>query len=156
LLKKAKKEFLHTALDTTGFISWELLQGLLELVDLVLYDVKHLDSISHLQWTGRDNHLILENLKKIAASERPDVWIRVAVIPGFNDSKKHVRALKKFFAEVHPQKISLLPYHIWGLNKYEKLGSLYQLQEVPLLKEEEMGWIRDELADCGVQVEVGR
>lgn len=156
LLKEAKTESLHTTLDTTGFISWELFQELLEYVDLILYDVKHLDPGPHLQWTGIDNHPILKNLKRIAATEKSKIWIRFAVIPGFNDTKKHIEDLKNFVAEVHPQKISLLPYHTWGLSKYEKLGALYQLQEVQPPREEEMAWIKGELADCGPEVEVGR
>jgi pyruvate formate lyase activating enzyme len=71
LLKRAREDGIHTALDTTGFAKWEIIESVLPYVDLVLFDVKVPDNVKHKKWTGVSNTLILENLKKIAATGTP-------------------------------------------------------------------------------------
>ena len=88
LLRRSKKEGLHTALDTCGAASWKTMQTLLEYTDLVLYDIKCLDAAAHRKATGKSNELILENLRKIAVSR--ETWIRIPLAPGFNDSEEEV------------------------------------------------------------------
>ena len=84
LFERCKREGLHTTLDTCGCAPWPSIRELLEYVDLVLFDIKHLDAAKHAEATGRDNRLILENAKRIA--KRKPMRVRVPLIPGFNDS----------------------------------------------------------------------
>ena len=124
-LRACKERSLSTALDTCGHAPWEVLEGVLAYTDLVLFDVKHLDPEMHRQGTGVRNDLILANLRKTTASGRARVWIRIPLIPGYNDSEEHSRAVAKLLAELPVEKISLLDYHEWGKPKYEFLGREY-------------------------------
>lgn len=81
----------HVALDTCGLVSRAILEKLLPNIDLVLYDIKLMDSSEHLRWTGQDNHIIFENLLwlkhwKDQHSGFPELWIRTPLIPGATDS----------------------------------------------------------------------
>lgn len=120
LLRRSKKEGLHTALDTCGAASWKTMQTLLEYTDLVLYDIKCLDAAAHRKATGKSNELILENLRKIAVSR--ETWIRIPLAPGFNDSEEEVRAILAFIKrELGLTRIDLHRYNPLGEEKYARL-----------------------------------
>ena len=79
-----------------------MLEEILTYTDLVLFDVKHLDPEMHLEGTGVENDLILENLRKATASGRSRVWVRIPLIPGYNDSEEHARAVASAAGEDAP------------------------------------------------------
>ena len=83
LLQAAKAEGLHTALDTSGYARWELYEAALPYVDLVLFDLKHTAPTAHQIGTAVDNAIILENLRRLAASG-VQILVRVPTVPGFN------------------------------------------------------------------------
>ncbi len=123
ILESCRARNIHTVLDTSGFAPWPVLDGLLELVDLVLYDVKHMDTRRHLKGTGVRNELIVENLRRIPATKRK--WIRVPLLANFNDSIENIRRTVELGLEVRAEKLSLLAYHDWGAGKYAALGRKY-------------------------------
>jgi pyruvate formate lyase activating enzyme len=74
--KQCREEGIHTALDTCGFAEWTVLERILPHIDLFLFDLKHMDSQKHHQFTGINNDLILENLQRIDQRAKP-IWIRI-------------------------------------------------------------------------------
>ena len=126
LLKECKGRSLHTALDTSGYADGSFCERVLQYTDLVLFDVKHLDPRKHHEATGVSNELILRNLRRIAAS-KSRLWVRIPVIPDFNDSEQHMEELATILKDVPAEKISLLGYHEWGRPKYGALGRDYPL-----------------------------
>jgi pyruvate formate lyase activating enzyme len=134
LLERCKGKGLHTALDTTGYGPWTDLEALLPLIDLLLFDIKQLDSGEHERTTGRGNELILENLEK--AAHRCAVWLRIPLIAGFNDSTRHIKKIALLGKAIKAQKISLLPYHEGGRAKNAQLGRPDQLAGVKAPREE--------------------
>jgi pyruvate formate lyase activating enzyme len=154
MLKRCKERNLHTALDTTGNISWDILKSVLDYVDLVLYDLKHLDPEVHKEKTGIDNRLSLENMERLNRKAR--YWIRIPVIPGFNDSNEHKDKLGEFAAHLEAEKISLLPYHKWGEQKYERMGRAYSFKGVSALQDEEVEKFKQRLEAYGLEVLIGR
>ena len=123
LLKEARKRGLHRCLDTNGYSPFEVLEGLVKLSDIILYDLKHLDSAPHKEMTGVDNALILENLSRLLETGA-EVWVRIPVIPGWNDSLSYHKRCAEYLAGL-PGKIArvdLLPYHNWCEDKYGWLG----------------------------------
>jgi pyruvate formate lyase activating enzyme len=76
---------IHTALDTTGYSPWPALREVLKNTDLVLYDIKHLDPVKHKEGSGVSNELVLNNLQRTA--EMVTTWLRIPIIPNFNDSE---------------------------------------------------------------------
>ena len=136
ILKKCKEVGLHTALDTCGYASWTVLKKLLDHTDLVLFDIKHVDSRKHHEAAGKDNRLILSNAKRIA--DHKPIRIRVPLIPGFNDAPEAVRAIVAFVKkELNSVPIDLLPYNRLGESKYELLERDYSS-----LQSQEEGQIR--------------
>lgn len=126
LLKLCKNAGIHTALDTCGYTKWEVLRKVLDNVDLVLYDIKHMDPVEHKKYTGVSNDSILNNARKICHELSVPMWVRVPVIPGYNDSVENIEATAKFiFNELGSSiKVHLLPYHRLGETKYERLERL--------------------------------
>ncbi|HHX74931.1 MAG TPA: glycyl-radical enzyme activating protein [Firmicutes bacterium] len=122
LLKNCKAHGIHTAVDTTGFVKWETLASVLPYTDLFLYDLKCMDSALHKRVIGVPNELILDNAKKIAAAGGR-LWIRIPVIPLFNDSEAHFLQYAAFLSALKSslEMVQLLPYHTMGLSKHERL-----------------------------------
>jgi pyruvate formate lyase activating enzyme len=123
LLARCKAEGLHTALDTSACVSWDVMARVLECVDLVLFDLKHPDSGMHRLATGAANEGILQNLARTSRCTR--VWLRVPLMAGFNDSSDVVERLAALACANGVEKISLLPYHQGGESKCTQLGRPY-------------------------------
>ncbi len=127
LLKRCKEKGFHTTLDTCGYASWNLMKEILEYTDLILYDIKHMDSSKHKELTGVPNELILRNVEAIFAQARIPTIIRIPIIPQHNDSKDNMEATARYLKEIGATEVNLLPYHRLGLEKYRRLGRSYLL-----------------------------
>ena len=124
-LEACGERSIHTALDTCGHSSWQVMEQVLEHTDLVLFDLKHLSPGKHREGTGVKNDLILDNLRKTLDAEGTRVWIRIPLIPGYNDSTPHLKELALALRETGAEKVSLLGLHHWGRSKYQALGREY-------------------------------
>ena len=122
VLRKCKDEGISTAVDTCGFVPWESIQKTLGLCDTYLYDIKCADSRLHKAFTGQENERILENFRKLSAASAR-IWIRIPVIPGFNDNDSEMQAMATIVNGMPGVEIvTLMPYHTLGKSKYETLG----------------------------------
>jgi len=130
LLKHLKQEGYHTALDTSGYAPWVKLKQALDYTDLVLYDLKHMDSSKHQQYTGVKNELILENLDRISDHGKR-IWVRVPLIPGVNDDEEHIKTLIEYVRDLNVERTFFLPYHEIGVPKYEALNRVYNYSGEP-------------------------
>jgi pyruvate formate lyase activating enzyme len=123
LLRRLLSEGIHTAIETNGAFAWkdfekELLPGL----DLVLFDLKIADPVSHQRITGVDNEPILANLARLVQLRPDDVVVRIPLIPGYTATKENVAALAAILREMKVRRCSLLRYHPFGISKAEKVG----------------------------------
>ena len=114
-------------IDTCGHVPWSQIESVLPYTDVFLYDIKGMDPDTHREYTGQDNSLILENLKRLA-SVGAKISIRMPLVAGLNDTDGDIRACAAFLREnaVHPVSIHLLPYHDAGSGKYARLGLSYK------------------------------
>jgi len=128
LLRRCKALGVSTAVDTTGFVPWETIERVLPYTDMFLYDLKCMDDALHKQVIGVPNAPILENAKKIA-SAGGKLWIRIPVMPMFNDSEEHFEKYAEFLGSVKDAVImvQLLPYHKMGISKYSRLLTKQQV-----------------------------
>jgi pyruvate formate lyase activating enzyme len=130
MLKSCKKKRIHTALETCGHGDAKALLEASIYLDLIHFDIKHLDPEIHKSGTGVSNDVILKNLKKLDA-KGIELIIRVPVVPGYNDSEEHIRAIAEFCATLRSvKKVELLPYHNLGAGKYISIGSEYELKHL--------------------------
>ncbi len=131
LLRAAKESGIHTAMESMGCAPWETIAGILPYLDQYLLDIKHINPHKHKEYTGKSNELMLENARKIAGSGQTQLFIRVPVIPGFNDTPEEIRDIAVFSDKLPGvERIHLLPYHRLGQDKYEGLGREYLMGDV--------------------------
>jgi pyruvate formate lyase activating enzyme len=129
---------LHTAIDTAGNADFSVFERLLPDTDLFLYDLKSVDPAIHQRGTCADNTVILKNLSTLLQKCPEKIWIRIPVIPGFNNNQEEMRKMRDFLSNfVTPAKIELMPYHRLGEIKYKNLG-LPPLKEMPVPQPEEV------------------
>lgn len=140
LFTLAKERGVHTCIDTSGIVyrpeNTELikkLDKLMELTDLVMLDIKHIDNEKHMELVKQPNDGILAFAKYLDTKD-VDIWIRHVVVPGFTDDDKYLYDLGYFIGSLKNIKaLDVLPYHTMGLPKYEKLGLEYRLKGVPAM-----------------------
>ncbi len=154
LFRGCQEYGIDTALETCGYVNWEVLEPILEYVDLVLFDIKHIDPTKHKELTGVSNRLILGNVMRIAHKGTP-VIIRVPLIPGYNDAVENVKALGQFMAEKGLTRVDLLPYHALGENKYQRLGREYKLVGVKRYTDSRLRVIQEILESYKLGVSLG-
>jgi len=150
LLKACKENGLHTALDTSGESPWETMEKVLEYTDLVLFDIKHMDPEPHRKATGGSNELLLDNLRKTAAKGKR-IWLRVPLIPGYNDSKENLEKVARLGLEIEAEKVWLLPYHNWGSSKYESLGLRYTFEPTASFADEDVEALKEFIEGYGIE-----
>lgn len=144
-----------TAIETTGYSTWENIQKYLPYVDHILMDIKHIDSDKHKEFTGVNNKIILENARKIAESG-VDLTIRVPVIPEFNNTPDEIRAISQFTASLpNVTKLHLLPYHRLGEGKYEGLNREYLLHGIEPMDKEYMTMLLNVAKESGLHCQIG-
>lgn len=129
-LAACKDSGLSTCIESTLFAPWEHIARCLPLLDYILCDVKHTDAAVHSAWTGVSCRPILENIRRLAESDRTVVF-RIPVIPGFNTTPEAQQGFLALFASMPPHPIELLPYHIYGERKYQLLRRSYSGADIP-------------------------
>ena len=140
LFTLAKEYDIHTCIDTSGITFnrenksyMEKLNKLLSLTDLVMLDIKHIDSSAHIELTGRENTQILE-FAKYLDSMNISIWVRHIIIPGITDNTDQLRKLGEFIGTLRNlHALDVLPYHTMGVHKYKELGIEYPLKDLEAL-----------------------
>ena len=136
LFRKAKALGINTCLDTSAqpfsreSSNFSAFEELMKYTDLVLLDIKHIDSEAHKQLTGWRNENILDCARYLSDIEKP-VWIRHVLIPGINDDDKWLYRLRAFIDTLsNVERVEVLPYHALGVYKWEQLGIPYPLKDI--------------------------
>ena len=137
LFTLAKREGIHTCLDTSG-IMFERKQErlakidrLLEVCDLVMLDIKHIDNEKHIELTSKPNTNILD-FAKYLSEKNVKTRIRYVLVPTLTDNESDLIALGEFLKELTClEKIEVLPYHTLGKVKYKALNLSYPLENIP-------------------------
>ena len=137
LFSLLKERGIHTAADTSGYtfdpddpVCVEKHKKLLEVTDLVLLDIKHIDPEAHKGLTGKENGRTLAFARFLSDNGVP-IWIRHVLVPGITDDDGALKRLRAFLDTLKTvEKVEVLPYHTMGVVKYEKLGYEYPLKGV--------------------------
>jgi len=152
LLIASKKEGLHTAIETSGFSSWQKIKKVINYLDLILFDIKHMDSEKHKQMTGVKNKLILNNARRIAKIDKSKLIIRIPFIPKYNNSENEIKEIFRFAKEIKVNNINILPYHNFGESKYINLGREYKIKNISLLEKNDLESFLEKGKNMGLNV----
>ncbi len=154
LLQGCRSRGIHTALDTSGYASPEVIEGIAPLADLFLFDVKVVDDRRHQELTRVSNGQILANLRWIVSQGRP-VILRVPVIPGISDDEENLRAIAELARSLHPhQRVDLLPYRAIAAEKHRRLRREYLLSNVQPPSRGRLSQIAAYLEEFGLAVKI--
>lgn len=125
--KLLKEADINIAIDTAG-IGTSKNSEVLDLVDIVLLDIKHVDKEGYIKVTGMDMLDEFEEFVDLLNSKDKIIWIRQVIVPGINDNMEYLVKLKKYLKKIkNIERIDFLPYHTMGKEKYDKLGIDYPL-----------------------------
>ncbi|MGN0293100.1 MAG: choline TMA-lyase-activating enzyme [Lachnospiraceae bacterium] len=159
LLDACKRNGVNTAIETCGYVKPENLKMLAPFVDLFLFDLKHINSERHYEWTGVRNELILDNVKWLLGNNK-NVKIRMPLLKGVNDRQEDIEGIVRLLTPYQDydnfKGIDLLPYHKMGVNKYRQLGMEYQIKGDPSLSARELDQIEHWISAYDLPVTVVR
>jgi pyruvate formate lyase activating enzyme len=127
VFREAKKVGIHTALDSNGALGERLTDADLNLIDLVLLDIKAITPDLHEGLTGQPNKPVMEFARRLASKSRP-IWVRFVMVPGWTDGLEEIGRVADFAAGLgNVERVDVLPFHQLGKFKWEKLGIDYAL-----------------------------
>jgi pyruvate formate lyase activating enzyme len=144
--------------ETSGYVKPKIFAEILKSVDFILYDLKCFDTRKHLEYTGKDNRLILDNARMVVESH-VKIQFRMPLIPGMNDDIDSIESTAAFLRNLNNEKclsIELMPYHRLGTGKYEALGLEYPLKELDMATDEVIEMARQRFEELGITCLVSR
>ena len=155
LLNQCRAEDIHTAVDTTCHAQGNVMRRVAEAADLLLCDIKHMDSDKHQRYTGAPNELILDNLRAIAKAGKPLI-VRIPFVPGFNDNEANIENTARFVQSLRAvSRIDILPYNRGGLEKSARLTTGFDLMKGESPSDKRMADIANTLRGYGFKVAIG-
>jgi pyruvate formate lyase activating enzyme len=154
LLRLCRKRGIHTAIETCGHYPFQALEHALPYLDFIYYDLKHMSAGPHREYTGADNELVLNNLGRLQAYD-VELCVRVPVIPTLNDGVENMEAIASFVRDLpRVESVELLPYHRLGVNKYQKLGLEYSIDDIPPPEQEDIDRLKAVFDRHGIRCRV--
>ena len=138
LFKLCRKEKIHTAVDTSGYLLNDRIKEVLELTDLVLLDIKHIDPDKYRALTSVELKPTLEFMEYLSKINKP-VWLRYVLVPGYTDNEKDLKAWAKYVSNFkNVERVDILPFHQMASYKWEGLGRSYELKDTPAPSKEDI------------------
>ncbi len=155
LFERCHEVGIHTTLDTCGLASPAVVEQVLKCTDLVLFDLKLIDPAAHAAITKGPNDAILANVRLIAGRGIPLI-IRIPLIPDHTDTEENIAALVDLVRELGDgvTAVNVLPYHRFGLSKYELLDQPYALRDVTPPPHQRVEVIAKRFETLGVDCEI--
>ena len=129
ILRLSKEKGMHTAMETAGHIPFKVYESFLPYLDMVLFDIKQMDTQKHKEYTGKGNELIHGNLRSFCKQDKTEVIVRLPVIPGYNNETENFITLSKFLKTLDKiPKVEILPYNPLAGAKHPRIGENYGLE----------------------------
>jgi len=157
LLKKLHRDGISVFIDTSAYAPYEKFERILPYVDVFMIDIKAMDPEVHKKFMGVDNHLILENIRKLSEAGAK-IYIRMPIIGGVNSSDEYILSVIDYLQSnhVYPAQINLLPYHDIGKGKYANLDLDYDSDSMAVPSNETMVHYQTMFEEKGFQnVKIG-
>ena len=156
LLKSCQEMGIHTAVETCGYTNYETLKRIAQNVDLLTYDIKHMDEASHIMGTGRPNCLILENLRRLCKEADTEIVVHVPLITGFNDDDENVTKTAEFVGSLKKiRHVDLLPFNKLPSGKYKAMGLNWEYAEARRQSPERLTRLQKIVQSYGLDANIG-
>ncbi len=154
-LQECKSRSIHTAIDTSGFTSEELIRQAASVADMFLYDLKFIDEEEHIKFTGVSNKQIISNLR-ILSELKSKIYIRIPVVTGINDNAQQVVRIIDFLKQLSGiENVDLLPYHFFAKSKYQRFNRISRLEGIEKPSESHLAKLKSQFEDAGFKVKIG-
>ncbi|MEE4114675.1 MAG: glycyl-radical enzyme activating protein [Marinilabiliaceae bacterium] len=156
-MKALRSKGIHTCLDTSGQADRAVIENVIPHTDLFLLDIKHVDSALHKKFTGVSNKRIFDNYDRLFSSGK-DIFVRIPVIPGFNDDETNLKAIRDYLVGKRDKNllgIDLLSYHRIGASKYKRFGMEFKMDGVEEPSVERMKELKSFFSEPGFKVKIG-
>jgi pyruvate formate lyase activating enzyme len=154
LLKSFKEENINIGIDTCGHVPRSNIEEIIPYMDFFLWDIKHMDPEKHLELTGVTNDLILSNLLFVSEKNIP-IYIRMPVIPSYNDSEENIRATCDFVRSLSSViEVDIIPLHHLGKARYTSLNRSYPIADVSLISEDILKSLKLIVESYGLKCEI--
>lgn len=155
LFSACKNRGISVGVTTCGHVPWTNIEQVLPYVDFFLWDIKHMNPQKHREYTGVSNKLILSNIRLVSLKRTP-LYIRIPVIPGYNDSIANISATCKLAQSLRSVvTVDLLPVHHLGRARYEGLDQPYLIDKVDLIPDEVMIGLKHLVESFGLECRIG-
>ena len=157
LFELCHSERIGTCVETCGFVDTDAFLKVIPVTELFLFDLKHMDSVTHKKFTGQFNDRILKNASVIIESGI-DVLFRQPLIPDVNDTMTNIEATAAFLETLGKNALSLelMPYHRMGQDKYRALNMEYRMEKTHLMGYDELEAIKKAYIDLGIDCAISR
>ncbi len=157
LFTYCRGEQIHTCIETCGCVPQKAFEMAAPVTDLFYFDLKIADPEIHRQYTGTDNEQILSNARYLAGTGA-DILFRQPLIPGINDTDANIEGVSSFIRSLGRSDLALqlMPYHRMGLSKYAALDKAYELEEIQIMKPEEIEKVRSKYEALGVSCSISK
>ena len=157
LFTYCRGEQIHTCIETCGCVPQKAFETAAPVTDLFYFDLKIADPKIHRQYTGTDNEQILANARYLAGTGA-NILFRQPLIPGINDTEDNIEGISAFIRSLGRADLALqlMPYHRMGLSKYAALDKPYELEEIQIMKPEEIEEVRSKYEALGVSCSISK
>lgn len=142
--KEIHKKGWTVLIETCGYVPQDKLESVVENVDIIYCDFKHYSPVEHKRLTGQSNDLIISNIKWLDQNYKGKLYLRYPYIPGCNDSPDAIENFLDFANQLQTvNEVVFLPYHRLGLEKYQGLGRIYEMGDMPSLKVKDLYFLKE-------------
>jgi pyruvate formate lyase activating enzyme len=144
VLERCQDDHIHTAIESSLSTPWPLVWQVASRCDLIMADIKHMNSEKHQWGTGIPNEQILSNFKQLNEKFEHEIVVRIPLIPGFNDDEENIAQTAEFIAPLERVAgLDLLPFNVFPVSKYEALGERWIYNGVGKQTDEYLMRLRD-------------
>jgi pyruvate formate lyase activating enzyme len=156
MLMLCKQNCMHTTVDTSLFAPYEKIEAVSAFTDLFLIDLKLMDHAAHQFHTGVSNEIILDNIRKLAASDT-SIIIRIPIIPNVTDLNENIVQTISFLKTLNGKirEVHLLPFHNTAKGKYIRTGKENPFSNLKSLQKDEIKEIEQQFVNAGFFVKIG-
>lgn len=157
ILKRCYDSYIHTAIETCGFVPRQVYERVIAHLDWMFFDLKHIDDEKHIEGTGVSNKLILENARWLASKFKGRMVFRIVIIPSYNDSDESIDAFVEFIKSLAlaEKEVNVLPLHHMGREKYTMLGRKYFYDDLTMSENSRMEGIKEIFISHGIKCYIG-